>query len=201
MNSLPCDIVILPSPELQQKIIALSQQLQPHSTRFTLDGLNFYPHASIYMTQLKVDDIDKAKQLLTDVAAQFKTLALTATRYDQDLGFFDVEYDRIPELVRLQEAVLAAINPIRDGMRVKDQARMQEATGEKRQNYEAYGWASIGSLFRPHATVTRFTDEAAIDTAGLPDPTEFSGQFIGLGLFEMGDNGTCVRKIAAFNFR
>jgi hypothetical protein len=47
-------------------------------------------------------------------------------------------------------------------------------------------------------TFTRFTNGKAIDVSNLPKPDEFSGSFIKLGLFEMGDNGTCVRKIAEF---
>lgn len=38
----------------------------------------------------------------------------------------------------------------------------------------------------------------AISTDPLPDPTQFSGYFVRLGLFEMGANGTCVKEIATF---
>jgi len=94
--------------------------------------------------------------------------------------------------------VISAINPIRDGLRENDKARLMSATGELRENLEKYGYRGVGELFRPHMTFTRFANGRAIDVSSLPDSHEFSGEFLTLGLFEMGDNGTCVRKIAEY---
>lgn len=199
MESIPCDIVILPSDELAQKLIAASGALCTQSPLFTLDGVSFYPHASLYMTQLKMDDLDKAKELLSGIAGNTAVFTLTASRYDQIMGFLDAEYERTEQLDGLQQAVIDVINPIRDGMREKDKARMLEATGLARENFEKYGYKSVGELFRPHATITRFADEGMTDVALLPDPAYFSGQFTRIGLFEMGDNGTCIREIASYN--
>jgi hypothetical protein len=152
----------------------------------------------IYMTQLKENDLDRAKQLLAEIAAKSTALTLTATRYYQAERYIDVEYDRIESLVSLQERFIAAINPIRDGMRQKDKARLAEATGQVRENLEKYGYRGVGELFRPHISLTRFEREETTQPAGLPSISELSGQFTKLGLFEMGDNGTCVRKIAEF---
>jgi uncharacterized protein DUF1045 len=198
MDSIPCDIVILPSAELAQKAIALSQQLRQHGTLFTLKDGAYFPHASLYMTQLKIADLDKVKTILADIAANTPQLDLTATRYDQAEGFIDADYARTETLDRLQMTVVEAINPIRDGMREKDKARMLATTGKARENLEKYGYRGVGGLFRPHITFTRFADGQPIDTGALPKPSEFSDKFIKLGLFEMGDNGTCVRKIAEF---
>ena len=199
MDSIPCDIVILPSDELAQKLITASGTLAAQSPLFTLDGVSFYPHASLYMTQLKLDDLDKVKGLLSDIAGTTAVLNLTASRYDQTMGFLDAEYKRTEQLDDMQQSVIDAINPIRDGMRDKDKARMLEATGLARDNFEKYGYKPVGELFRPHATITRFADEGTTETALLPDPVHFSGQFTRIGLFEMGDNGTCIREIASYN--
>lgn len=198
MSSLPCDIVILPAAELAQKAIDLSEQLEQHGTLFTLKEGAYFPHASLYMTQLKIADLDKVKAILMDIAANTPLLDLTATRYDQAEGYIDADYARTEMLDQLQMAVVEAINPIRDGMREKDEARMLTTTGKVRENLEKYGYRGVGELFRPHMTFTRFADGESIDTSTLPDPSEFSGQFVKLGLFEMGDNGTCIRKIADF---
>lgn len=97
--------------------------------------------------------------------------------------------------------VVNAINPIRDGMRVKDIARLPETTGIVRENLEKYGYRGVGELFRPHMTLARFAESKEIDVSVLPDIDELSGQFVKLGLFEMGDNGACVRTLAEFNLR
>lgn len=198
MDSIPCDIVLLPSDELAEKLIQVSGTLGTQSPLFTLDGVSFYPHASLYMTQLKRDDLDKVKELLSGIASNVATLNLTASKYDQAMGFFDAEYERTKQLDELQKVVIDAINPIRDGMREKDKARMLEATGLARENFEKYGYAPVGELFRPHATITRFANEGTTDTSLLPNPAYLSGQFTHLGLFEMGDNGTCIKEIARY---
>jgi inorganic pyrophosphatase len=150
------------------------------------------------MTQLKLEDLGKAKELVAAIASVTPVLNMITTGYFQAEGYLDPDYERTDQLARLQMDVVNAINPIRDGMRVKDKARMLDATGVVRENLEKYGYRGIGELFRPHMTLARFTDGKEIDTAVLPDFKEFSGQFIKLGMFEMGDNGTCACKIAVF---
>lgn len=198
ISSLSCDIVILPADTLAHKAISLSGQLTQRGTFFTLKENTCFPHASLYMTQLKVSDLDKVKSILANIAANTSRFDLATTGYDQAEGYIDAGYARTDTLDRLQMSVVEAINPIRDGMREKDKVRMLTMTGAARENLEKYGYRGVGELFRPHLTFTRFTNSQLIDTSPLPDPSEFSGQFVKLGLFEMGDNGTCVRKIAEF---
>jgi len=198
MNSIPCDIVILPTPELTKEAIASSIRLEQYGTLFILQNDTYVPHVSLYMTQLKISSLAKAKELLADIATRTSTLSLVATDYSQTEGYIDADYLRTNEIAHLQMRVIDAINPIRDGMREKDKTRMLAATGKVRENLKKYGYRGVGELFRPHMTLTRFDDSKAIDTGTLSEPSQFSGQFIKLGLFEMGDNGTCVRKIAEF---
>jgi len=198
-TSLPCNIVILPSTEIAEKAITVSQQLAQHySTFFTLKEGEYYPHATLYMTQFKVADLGRAQTLLAELAARTAPFALQSDRYELNFGYFDANYERPAELEALQMAVINAINPIRDGMREKDKQHLLEASGVERENLQKYGYRGVGELFRPHVTLTRLTDDQPVDTSVLPAPHEFSGQFMRLGLFEMGDNGTCVRKIAEF---
>lgn len=200
--SLPIDIVLLPSDELALKAVAASASLQQFGALFELNAKTGpFPHASLYMTQLKIDDLDKAKEILADIATKTSAFDLKATRYFQEERYIDPEYERTEELANLQMTVVNAINPIRDGMRVKDIARLPETTGIVRENLEKYGYRGVGELFRPHMTLARFAESKEIDVSVLPDIDELSGQFVKLGLFEMGDNGTCVRMLAEFNLR
>lgn len=198
MDSLPCNVVLLPSDALADTAIVASQKLASYPTLFTLEVGKYYPHVSVYMLQLKTADIEKAKERLATVAAKTQMFDLITANFGQSEGFFDVEYDNTEQLSTVQAEVVQALNPIRDGMRQKDHQRMQVAVGEALANYQQYGWASIGSLYRPHLTLTRFNDENTAPEAPA-DLAAFNGVFPKLGLFEMGDNGTCVRLIAEFN--
>lgn len=201
-HSLPCDVVILPGDELVEKVVLASQKLAPFGSLFTLEVGRYFPHASLFMLQLREDDIETAKNLLADIARASNPLSLKASRFDRSQGFIDVEYARTESIDNVQRRVITALNTIRDGMRAKDAARMSEATGLALENFQRYDYKYVGELFRPHITFTRFddgSDHAPEARDILPDTSVFDGTFVKLGLFEMGDNGTCVRKIAEFD--
>jgi len=198
MNSIPCNIVLLPSDELAQKAVAASSVLQPLGSLIALSNTGPFPHLSLYMTQLKEADLERVKDILVEIAAQTAVFSLTADCYFQAEGYLDPNYESVDRLATLQITVVDTINPIRDGMRAKDVAKLEAATGIARQNLQQYGYKNIGELFRPHMTIGRMKAAEAVDTAALPPVADFSGRFVKLGLFEMGDNGTCTRKIAEF---
>lgn len=197
MESIACSIVIGPEPNLSRRTIELSRKLkQGHETLFTLQDGVYHPHVSLYMLQLKVADLTKAEVLLHDIAVKTPRLDLVSTKYCQAQAYIDVEYERTKQLKDLQITVVNAFNPIRDGMRAKDKARMLESTGEARENLEKYGWRSVGQSYRPHLTLTRFANEKPIDVSNLPSFSDFSGGYQSMGLYRMGDNGTCARLIS-----
>lgn len=199
MNSLPCDVVILPNDELANKAILASQKLAPFGGLFTLEIGRYFPHVSLYMLQLKEDDLENVKSLLAEIASKTSALNLKVSNYEQKEAYVDVEYARNEQTDRLQQQVVAMLNPIRDGMLEKDKARMLEATGLALENFQNYGYKNVGELFRPHITFTRFGSEQPTAQELLPELATFNGTFTKLGLFEMGDNGTCVRRIAEFD--
>ncbi|MBI2798530.1 DUF1045 domain-containing protein [Candidatus Saccharibacteria bacterium] len=147
------------------------------------------------MLQLKLDDIVTAEKDLKIIASNFKIFQLQAIKYSQDEGFVDVEYKKLSSLTFLQEKVLAIFNSMRDGMREKDRARLATTEGLARENLQQYGYRGIGELFRPHLTLTRFSNKNEQQLTNMPKIDSFSGSFDRIGLFEMGESGTCRRKI------
>jgi len=198
MDSLACNVVILPSEDVAHRAIQLSTELAAKGVHFTLKDGALFPHVSVYMLQLKYAGLDEVEKRLAEIANVVPVLELSVTRYEQSKQFFDAEYEKPEVLSQLQKQVVTTLNPIRDGMRARDVERMKEATGLALENFKNYGWNTIGELYRPHLTITRFLEDQDVSSLSLPPVQEFSGVFTKLGLFEMGDNGTCVRKIAEF---
>ena len=192
------DIVITPSNELGNKAVKQSQKLEQFGTLYTLKYGDYYPHSSLFMVQLDSDNLDPVINALQTIALSTSILAATATNYDQKMQYFDVEYATTPQLIQLQNEVLEACNPLRQGTRPKVLERMQTAEGLKLKNFEMYGYDAVGELYRPHITFNRFTRDQDIASLVMPSPDTFNGQFTKLCLFEMGDNGTCRREIASF---
>lgn len=206
INSLPCDVVLLPSAELATMAIEASKATERFESFFTLEDGKYYPHMSLYMFQLNEPDISKAEEVLAGIAKDTKVITATATTYRLSegfgVGYVDPEYEVTDELRALQEKVVEAVNPIRAGMRESDIAKMQDATGVKLVNLQKYGYPAIGKLFRPHITLTRLKEHNPGVLELLPkDISTFNGIFDRIGLFEMGNNGTCTRKIAEYELR
>lgn len=200
--SLAYDIVLLPDGETAAKTIAQSKKIQVgNDALFELGEDVCVPHNSLYMTQLTQVGLQKALEVLENIAQNTPTLVATATNYFQAFGYIDVEYERTSQLAALQMAVIDAVNPLRDGMRKKDQEHLEAATGKVLENLKAYGYQGAGELFRPHITFTRFNTQQAIKTNDFPPLSDFNGSFVKIGIFEMGDNGTCARKVAIFSLQ
>lgn len=199
-TTIPVNIAILPEPTVAQNALKISQRLSvEYDTFFTLTPTKFYPHITVYMTQLQVADLDRVKQILSDIANHTAPLMQTAQGYVQGHGgYIDADYVKTDEAGRLQMEVVEVINPLR--VKDKTKAPKAEASEAARQSLEKYGYPSVGQTYRPHLTFTRFTDGKPIVINDFPSYEEFNGQFTRLGLFEMGDHGTCLRQIAEFPF-
>lgn len=206
MNSLPCDVVLLPSADLASKAIEASTATKQYDSFFTLEDGSFYAHMSLYMFQLNETDVSRVEEVLAKIAKDTNAISAKATSYRLGegfgVGYVDPEYEVTEELSGLQSRVIEAVNPILAGMRESDVRKMQDAEGLKLENLKRYGYPAVGDLFRPHITLTRLKEHNPKVLDLLPqDISTFSGVFDRLGLFEMGDNGTCIRKIAEFKLQ
>lgn len=193
----------MPSSELATKTIEASKLTKQYESFFTLEDGKFYPHMSLYMFQLNEGDISRVEEVLANIAKDTATVSARATTYRLGegfgVGYVDPEYEITDELSSLQHRVKEAVNPIRAGMRESDVKKMQDAEGLKLVNLQKYGYPAVGDLFRPHITLTRLKEHNPKVLELLPqDVSTFSGVFDRLGLFEMGENGTCIRKIVEF---
>lgn len=200
MDSKPYDVVLIPEESVANKAIALSERLKKYDTLFTLDNVNFFPHLSSYMLQLNDDGLNKACEELSRIAEETSSIRAIASHYHYEDNYVNVEYVKSPELIAIQTKVLERLNPLRDGMRDKDRARLEEATGETKKNLLNFGYRSVGNLFLPHVTFTRFTEDTEHVVKTFPSKEEFDGNFVSLGIFEMGDNGTCITMITSWDF-
>lgn len=199
MKSIPCDIVLLPEASLNDLAIAASQRLLDFNGLLTLNNTGCYAHTSLYMLQLDGDILPKVNEILARIARSFAPIHLEAYRFDSGRGYIDAEYRRNQLIDDLQEQILQALNPLRAGMREKDKAYMEYATGDVLKNLQKYGYENVGKLFRPHLTLTRLKEDNESALEVLEEVESFSGLFPRLGIFEMGDHGTSIRKIATFN--
>lgn len=186
---------MVPEKRLAQEAINLSQALRSQGVHFTLNGESYFPHLSLYMLQLSSDNLNNATQILRKIAHATQVIEVSPVGYHYENEYIDIEYTKTNELSELQKKVIEGLNPIRNGLREKDKERLENATGEEKENILKYGYRSIGNRFNPHLTFTRFTSDQQNSLQILPPEKVFEGQYTQLGLYEMGNNGTCVQEV------
>lgn len=198
-QSFICDIALMPADELSIRATDLSDRLFASDTYFRLSSSGPFPHVSVYnMVRLRVSDIESLNSAIKNITSGISPFELRADRYEQSYGYLDANYVRTAALEAFQMRIVDAINPLRNGLREKDEKQLLQAKGVLRENLKKYGFRGAGSLFRPHLTLTRYAGDKVIDVAFLPPVESFNGVFCKLGVFEVGDHGTCIRKFHEF---
>ena len=196
-----CDVVLIPEKRIAEQAVAASRQLSRLGSSFVLEDGKVFPHVSLYILRFKPADLPNVEASLRRIAHSAKAVPAQATDYTFSHKYAVVDYRMTPAMVELQNAAVAALNPLRDGMPLSEQENMREATDPHViANFETYGYKYVGNFFRPHVTLTRFENEHQLEDYALPPVTNFDGEFVGIGLFQLGPHSTCVRKIAEFPF-
>lgn len=195
------DVVLLPPDHVAQKSIEASERLRDRS-HFTLNNRNAVPHLSLYMANIREEDLGAAKTALAELGKRTPGLSLKAREHGaNEHGMVEVFYEKTQAITALQENVIAAVNPLRDGLRELDPVgrsiaeRMRNATGELARNFNTTGYDEIGEYFKPHITYARLSPGNRGQQPGAPNLADFDGRFDRIALFRMGDHGRCVEKL------
>ncbi|HEY4482601.1 MAG TPA: hypothetical protein VI953_00295 [Candidatus Paceibacterota bacterium] len=197
-ESKPYDVVLIPSDAIAAKSVALSETLAARGSYFTLDNANYFPHISLYMLQLDSSGLDKTREVLPQIAEETQKVEGVVTDYKYINNYLEVDYAISPEFAFLQEQVVAKLNPLRSGLRDKEKARLTTSTGRERENILQYGYRWIGDLFNPHISFARFKDNQESCLVDLPPKETFAGKFSAIGIYEMGDHGTCAKEVGRY---
>lgn len=198
MGSRLYDVVLVPPKHIAAKAIEASRQVESLGTKFTLQDGVLFPHLSLYIVQLDDSNLDKVQSILQKLAQKIAAIEMNPKAYSYIMDFLFLEYETNAKVRKLHEAVIDEIAPLRDGMPPKDAARLDTLPDKQKQNLEQFGWRFAGDLYHAHISITRFIEKQDIVNLKLPDAANFAGQFDRLGLFEVGENGTCTHKVAEF---
>lgn len=196
----PFNIVIYPPDEIFKRAISVSKKLINRKSLFVLDGKNYFPHITLYMTEFPLKNIVKVRKSLKHFAAKTKQFEIISSKYRQNReGYIDVDYKRSKNIDRLQKEVIKLLNPLREGrMREKDTARINEMTKVEQKNLKCYGYRSVGDNFFPHLTFSKLEKFDKLALSGVKK-SNFSFRVDKIGFFYLGDYGTCRKLIEFFD--
>ena len=128
MKSKSFNVVIYPQEEISRKAISVSKKLKTEGGLFVLDGKNYFPHITIYMTEFPVKNIPRIRKILRELAAKTKPFRITSLKYRENSdAYIDVDYRKNKNIKELQKKIIALLNPLRDGLlRPKEKTRINK---------------------------------------------------------------------------
>jgi len=156
------NVVCLPDSEITKQAIHLSSEVSKLAeSNYTLDGIKYFPHITLYQSAFPTKNIDSIKSALTSLANQIRPLDIRMNNLSVLLEFLFWDAVKTPELLALQSAVVAALNPFREGSLLSEDRQrldMPDFPQVMKDNIQTYGYPLIGDLYSPHISLTRFTD-------------------------------------------
>ena len=204
MTFVRLNTVFIPPEEVSEKAIELSKVIGNQAdTYFILDGINFYPHITIYPPEYPEENISKVLEVVEKTSGSLNSLKFKFKNIDSGQGYLGVAFEHSEEIQQTHEKIVSALNPLREG-RVRDKyvEYYMEFNSGQLQNIEKYGYPGAMDLYNPHLTITRLKDEneaKEILSTIKWDILEFMVNKI--GVYKMGEHGTCRELVKEFNLR
>lgn len=86
MTKIAIDVVLLPSEEMMDKAIKINEELlKDYENKIILHKENCLPHISLCMGCIDEKDLPKAKEILDDIANEFKQMDLVAEDIEAEI--------------------------------------------------------------------------------------------------------------------
>ena len=114
MKSKSFNVVIYPPTGISKKAISISKKLKKKGGLFVLDGINYFPHITVYMTEFPLKNVAKIRKLLKQFVAKTKPFEIRSLKYRHNKdGSMDVVYQRSRNVDGLQKKIIKLLNALR----------------------------------------------------------------------------------------
>lgn len=199
-ETLLLNLAIIPPGPVASIALDLSSQALSKGGIFCLDGATRFAHMTLYMARFHRHQvatvIAESARLLHGVSQQF----MRHTGYFVTAGrYYEISYARTPDLMTMHEMVAYSLAPFRYSPGRPHREGYFGAYSEEQQvNAREWGYDLVGSMYRPHITITRFP-EFANKRPELPKASNgLSFTASQIGIFEADELGAARRLITAF---
>lgn len=197
------NIAIKLPQDIANKAIELSKSIQGEGNAlFVLDGANYHPHATLYSPEFPTKNIDTIYEQLIDITDKLNPFTVPFTKFEGDSGYIGIGLEKTEEIVHLHTTVVEAISPLREG-RLREKYTNDEyrakLSAEQLHNIDTLGYPAILNLFDPHITIIRFDEVEVAERLMEELSWDIEDMTIEtIGVFTMGENGTCKELLKEF---
>lgn len=207
------NIAIIPSREVAEAVIGLSQNLADNGKPgFILDGKDFIPHITCYSPEFPSRNKKKILQRLSKLTDNLKKFDITfkgliITKEDNNYGV-EVSIAKDEKIDKLHRLVIRKLNPLREGHlreKYKDPEYIKKFPYAKRELMKKIllevGYPRVLEAYRPHISIISYQKDVIRKEIKLPEFNLKNMEVSEVGLFTMGEYGTCNKLIHKFELK
>lgn len=160
-ETLLLNIAIIPSDYVALAALDLSRQTLPIGGLFCLDDITRFAHLTLYMARFHKDQVNNIISESKRLMSEFRQQLLKHVGYFVTVGgYYEISYERTSSLLAMHKATARRLAPFRYSPRSPYREEYFGAYSNEQQiNAAKWGYDLVGSLYRPHITITRFPEE------------------------------------------
>lgn len=198
-NSTILNVCVLPSKEVGEECVKISQSLDQTKTLFAL-GDDKFPHTTVYMARFANDKIPEVTAPLDELMQTVAAFECRNTGYFMTAGrYLEVSYEKSDEFMEFHRLVMNKLSPLRiNPGNPYEESYFAPYTANQERNAQNTGYDLANELYRPHITLTRYKEgQVPQETPQLPD-VDLSFSLGRIGLYKADDNGAVYEEIKSF---
>src|SRR3989344_3133375 len=177
-DSVIINVCVIPSQDVGNQCIQLSQSLKSESTMFVLDGKSKFAHMTVFMARFANNEISNVLNATEKALKNANSFLCEHTGYFMTAGrYLEVSYRKSKEFMGLHELLIDSLknfrinpnNPFEEGY-------FTPYTEEQQKNAKETGYDLALNLYRPHITLTRYEEGEVPKVFPAFAPSELSFQ-------------------------
>jgi len=169
-------------------------------TEFHLDNKNFLPHISIYWTEYPNRAFKEISQITEELCKELSAVVFEFEKIRVSHNYVYLDLKKTDKIQEVHSKFLFKLNKIRNNhLREKysNQEYLYSLTETEREMIKLYGYPYSANLYHPHITLNKLSEgETLVFEKGFKLANFVCNE---IGVFEMGENGTCTKLVNAFN--
>lgn len=200
------NVALKPLDEITKKLISLSREVaKNYESFFVLDGVDFFPHLTIYSPEYPESNSNKILKVVKDISHNSPKIVFRLEKVNDSQGFISLHFQLTPEIKQLHQKVVKKLNPLREG-HIRERYHQNDYritfSPEQLTNIEKYGYPDAMSLYHPHLTIIRLKDESiAKEIVNNIDWKVKELVAEKIAVYKMGQHGTCIELVEEFDLK
>lgn len=202
-NSTIINVCVIPSDQVGEECVKLSQSLKSDSTLFVLDGKNKFAHMTVFMVRFDNNQIPQVVNAVENALKNAHEFFCQHTGYFMTAGrYLEASYAKSKEFMNLHELLIDTLKGYRINLGDPfEEGYFTPYTQEQQRNARETGYDLAYNLYRPHITLTRYKKGEVPRIFPAFAPAELSFQLSRVCVYKADDNGAVYEKLGEFTVK